>query len=120
MQRVVRHVKLCNIAFDIGERPIAQWVEFPQTIDCVKFAQRQGCSRDGLLGALPCQPCCLPRQCALQGFDLAHVAAGFAQFNRFVECVFAVLSDVLRRIGLIGGVFEHSQTVVVFDDLDHV
>ena len=107
MQRVVRHIELCDVAFDIGEGPIAQRIEFFQSIGGIQFTQRQGCSRDGLLGALPCQPCCLPRQCALQGFDLAHVAAGFAQFNRFVECVFAVLSDVLRHIGLIGRVFAY-------------
>ena len=120
MQRVVRHIELCDVAFDIGEGPIAQRIEFFQSIGGIQFTQRQGCSRNGLLGALPCQPCFFTHKGALQRFDLAYVSAGFAQFNRFVECVFAVLSDVLRRIGLIGGVFEHSQTVVVFDDLDHV
>ena len=81
MQWVVRNVVLRNVIFDIGKSPVAQWVEFFQSVGFVLFAQIDGDAGNGLIGALAGDPAFFAGQCILQWLDLANVAAGFAQFE---------------------------------------
>ena len=94
MQPVVGHVVGSQINPDFGLAPVRQGAGLDQVVRRVLADDLQPVARRRLCCAQAGDPGSLACQRALQRFDLARVAAGFARLHRVVKAVAAVCAGV--------------------------